>query len=273
MLKKTMQLMKNNPLIIVCYAIYLAVNILLIFLLYPKSFGMETYTQTGTFDYSLYMVTMRNMLIAVLLIFILSLFFIAGYGSMTREAVISGKTKLFYFLDGIKNYFGRVILSALLIAAFAIVSSIILGLLSLPFTIMAAVNDINSIYTITMVIMVVTLILILIPTPFVVLWFPAMFLEDTSVIRSLKLGAKAGAKNYLRLLIISFILILPQAIYSILSYNVIMRGTFYSAGYFTLLGIMAILSMIYNIYLFIVYHEYRIGLVTIQRQQDGNINP
>ncbi len=273
MLKKTLQLIKTNPLIVICYTIYLVFSILLIYFLYPKSFGVGTYTQGGVFDYSLYMVTMRNMLIAVALIFILSLFFISGYGGMTREAVLSGKTKLFYFLDGIKNYFGRVLLSALLTGAVVIVGSILLGLLSIPFTIMAVANGTNSIYIMTMVIMLVTLILVLIPTPFVALWLPAMFLEDTSIMRSLKFGAKAGAKNYFRLLIVSIILILPQVIYSILNYSHILRGTLFSVEYFILLGIMALTSMIYNIYLFIVYHEYKIGLITILQQPDGNINP
>ncbi|MDF2905930.1 MAG: hypothetical protein K0R34_1251 [Herbinix sp.] len=273
MLKKALQLLKKNPIIILCYAVFLAINILLIFFLYPKSFGADTYTKDGMLDYSLYMATMRNILIALLLVFIISLFYISGFYNMIREAVFSGKTRLYSFLDGIKKYLGRVILSVLLTAAIVIVGSILLGLLSIPFTIMAVSNGTGSLLVITLVIMLFTLLLVIIPTPFIVLWLPALFLEDTGVIRSLKLGAKAGARNYWRLLLASFILVLPQAIYSILNYNVMMRGSLFTAGYYGLLGIMAILSLVYNVYAFIIYHEYRNGLITIQQQQEEIIKP
>ncbi len=219
------------------------------------------------------MVTMRNMLIALLLMFIFSLFFISGYSNMIREAVFSGKTKLLFFLNGIKHFFGRVLLSVLLMAAILMVGSVLLGLLSIPLTILVTANGFGSLYAMTLIIMLVTLILVMIPMPFLVLWLPALFLEDTGVIRSLRLGAKAGTKNYWKLFLVTLLIILPPAVYSILNYNVIMKGSLYSVEYCIMLGAMVILSLIYNIYTFVLYHEYRIGLITIQRQQDGNINP
>jgi hypothetical protein len=273
MLKKTIQLIKSNPIIIIFYVVYLAISVLLMLALYPKSFSIDTYTKNGMFDYNLYLITMRNILIAVLLIFILSLFYISGYCNMLREAIFTGKTRASSFLTGIKMYFGRVFLFVLLTAAIVIVFSVLVGLLSIPFTIMAATSGTFSIYTMTMVIMLVTLVLVLIPTPFIVLWLPALFLEDTGVIRSLKLGAKAGVKNYWRLILTTLLLVLPQAVYSILNYNVMMKGTIFSAGYLVLLGVMAVIGLIYNTYLFMMYHEYRVSLITIQQQQERNINP
>ena len=273
MLRKVLQLIKNNPVIILCHAAYLVINVLVLLFLYPKSFGVDTYMKEGAFDYSLYMTAMRNMLILALLMFIFSLLFISGYNSIVREAVLSGKTKLIFFLDGIKNYFGRVLLSALLTTAIIIVGSVLLGIVSVPFTIMAASKGIGSVYLVSMVIMLVTMFLILIPSPFLVLWFPALFLEDTAVIRSLKLGAKAGYKNYWKLLLATLLLILPQVIYSVLNYNVMLRGSLFSVGYYILLAVMAVLSLLYNIYLFILYHEYSTELVSILRQEEGNINP
>ncbi len=269
--KKTMQLIKSNPIIIIFYAVYLTISILPMLLIYPKSFGVDTYTKNGMFDYSLYLVTMRNILIALLLIFVLSLFYIPGYSNMIKEAIFTGKTKASSFLSGIKMFFGRVFLFVLLTIVFAVALSVLLGILSIPFTIMAATN--GSMYAMTLIIMLVTLMLVLIPAPFIVLWLPALFLENTGVIRALKLGAKAGAKNYWRILFSTLLLILPQAVYSILSFNLIMKGTFYSTGYFVLLGVMSILALIYNIYLFMIYHEYRVRLITIQQQQERIINP
>lgn len=273
MIKKTLQLIKNNPVIILFYAVYLVISILLLLFLYPKSFGVDTYMRDGIFDYSLYMVTMRNMLIALLLMFILSLFFISGYFNMIREAVFSGKTKIIFFIDGIKKYIGRVLLSVLLTIAIVILGTILLGILSIPFTILASTTGSVSLFAITLIIMLVTLILVLIPAPFFVLWLPAMFLEDTGVIRSLRLGAKAGAKNYPKLFLATLLLISPQTIYSILNYNLIAKGSLYSFGYFIMLGVMAVISLIYNISVFMLYHEYRTELITIQRQQVDNINP
>lgn len=272
MLKKTMQLMKSNPIIIIFYALYLAISVILMLFLYPKSFGVDTYTKNGMFDYSLYLVTMRNILIAVLLIFILSLFYISGYCNMLREAIFTGKTKASSFLTGIKIYFGRVFLFILLTIVVVILFSILVGMLSIPFTIMAVTSGTVSIFTTTMAIMLVTLILVLIPTPFIALWLPALFLEDTGVIRSLKLGAKAGVKNYWRLLLTTLLFVLPQTVYTILNYNLITKGTIFSTGYFILLGIMAVFGLIYSTYLFMMYHEYRVGLITIQ-QQERIINP
>ncbi len=271
MLKKAMQLIKSNPIIIIFYAVYLAINILLMLLLYPKSFGIDTYTQQGAFDYSLYLVTMRNLVIALLLIFGISLFYISGFSNMIKEAIFAGRTKASSFLTGIKLFFGRVVLFILLTIVFAVALSVLLGILSIPLTIIAATN--GSLYTMTLIIILVTLILVLIPAPFIALWLPALVLEDTGVIRALKLGAKAGVKNYWRLLFATLLLVLPQAVYSILSYNLMMKGTFYSTGYLILLGIMSIIGFIYNIYLFMVYHEYRIKRITFQQQQEKMINP
>ena len=273
MLKKTIQLIKSNPIISIFYAVYLAITILFMLLIYPKSIGVDTYTKNGIFDYSLYLTTVRNMLIALLLIFITGLFYISGFCNMIREAIFTGKTKASSFVSGIKMYFGRVFLFVLLTIVIVIAFSVLVGMISIPFTIMAATSGTVSIYAMTMVIMLITLILVLIPTPFIVLWLPALFLEDTGVIRGLKLGAKAGVKNYGRLILATLLLILPQAVYSLLNYNLIMMGTFYSTGYFILLGVMAVLGLIYNIYFFMIYHEYRVRLITIQQQLDRNINP
>ena len=273
MLKKTIQLIKGNPFIIMFYMIYLAITILFMVLIYPKSFGVGSYTQNGIFDYSLYLTTVRNMLIVLLLIFITSLFYISGFCNMIREAIFTGKTRASSFISGIKIYFGRVCLFVLLTIVIVIFYSVLVGMLSIPFTIMAATKGTISIYAMILVIMLATLILVLIPSPFIVLWLPALFLEDTGVILSLKLGAKAGVKNYGRLITSTFLLILPQTVYTILSYKLIMKGTFYSTGYYILLGVMAVFGLIYNVYLFVVYHEYRVRLITIQQQQESNINP
>ncbi len=50
MIKKTLQLIKQNPIIILCYAAYQAINTLILLFLYPKSFGVDTYTKDGVFD-------------------------------------------------------------------------------------------------------------------------------------------------------------------------------------------------------------------------------
>jgi hypothetical protein len=266
MLKKSIQLLKNNPVIILFYVLYLVVTLGLFAFLYPKSFGVETFSTNGMFDYSLYLIAIRNILVAIFLIFLISLFFISGYYNMLREAVFAGKTKVATFFDGIKIYFVRVLLSTLLMGVVTIVFSILLGILSVPFTMMAVSNGMDSLLLITSALTVVVMLLVLIPAPFVVLWYPALFLENTGVLKSLSLGARAGAKNYLRLLLITFLLMLPQMIYSISNYNLIMEDTLYSVGFYIMLGIMAVVAIIYNIYLFIVYHEYRLGLVTLQQQ-------
>lgn len=261
MLKKTINLIKSNPIIILCYIVYLVISILIIILLYPKSFGLGS--SVKAFNFASYIVTMRNMMIALLLMFGISLFFISGFCNMIREAVFSGKTKLSSFIDGIKNYIGRVCLCVLLTAALILIGSVLVGILSIPITIIVTMNGNGTVIFVTMIIMLVTLALVVIPSPFLVLWMPALFLENAGVIQSLRLGAKAGAKNYWRLLVVTVLLILPQAAYSIFNYNVIMSGSIYSFGYFILLGVMTVVSFLYNIYIYVLYHEYRLGLIPL----------
>lgn len=273
MLRKTLQLIKENLLILMFYTFYLGINILVMLTLYPKSFGMDAYTRNGRFNYFLYMTTMRNILVSLLIIFALSLFYISGFNNLIREAIFSGKTRASSFLEGIRTYLGRVVLFMLLMVAIVTVISVFMGIISIPFTIMAASSGSFSSYGITRVIMVVTMILMILPTPFISLWLPSLFLEDTGVIQSLKLGAKAGVKNYGRLLLATLLLIAPQMVYSVLNISRMQNGPLYTPGYLILFGVTAVMGLIYNIYAFVIYHEYRIKPITIRQPQGNRINP
>lgn len=271
MLKKTFQIIKSNPIIIILYAAYLALTVLIMLLLYPRSFGQETYMREGMIDFSLYMMVMGKILLAAFLMFIIGLFYISGYGNMLRVAVTTGKTSITSFLTGVKRFFVRVLLCALLIFAMVIIASVLLGVISIPFTIFAVLNGNSSTMIFVMIIMAVSLLLVLIPTPFVLLWIPAVFLEDTKVIQGLKLGAKAGAKNYWRLILATSLLCIPEVIYMILNYDIATTGTIFSLGYYIMLAVMAVLSMIYYVYLFMLYHEYRLKIIfTNQQQVEGD---
>jgi len=266
MLKKTFQIIKSNPIIILFYAAYLVITVLIMLLLYPRSIGQETYLQNGMFDFSLYMIIMGKILLAAFLMFVIGLFFVSGFGNMIRAAVISGKTQVSSFLTGIKLFFVRILLSVLLIFAIVLAASVLLGVISIPFTMIAVMNGVSSPITFVMIIMAITLLLILIPTPFVMLWLPAMFLENTKVFQGLKLGAKAGAKNYWRLILATTLLFIPEIIYMIFNYDIAATGRIFTLGYFILIAVMGILSLIFYVYIFELYHEYRLKMMPLDPQ-------
>jgi hypothetical protein len=209
---------------------------------------------------------MGKILLAGFLMFVIGLFYLSGYGNVIRVAVVTGKASASSFLAGIKHFFVRVLLCVLLIVAIVIVGSVLLGLISIPFTILVVMSGNSSPMVFMIIVMVVTFLIVLIPTPFVILWLPALFLEDTKVIQSLKLGAKVGKKNYWRLMFATALLCFPQFIYMILNYDIASTGTILSPGYFIILVVMAILSMIYYVYLFVLFHEDRLKLTSPDQQ-------
>lgn len=264
MLRKTLQIIKNNPAIYLIYGASVILNLVILLLLYPTNMNAISEVSEPEFALVTYLTILGKMLLASLLIFIISLFFTSGIGNAVREATFSGRTSFSAFFSGIKLYFVRVLLAMLLITAMVFAVSILLGILTIPITMMATMNGSVSPVAIMLIISIVSVILVLIPLPFLLLWIPAMFLENTGVIASLKLGARAGAKNYFRLFLGMFLLFIPEIIYFAINYNEAASGQIFTVWYFLLMIVMTILSLIFYVYLFGVYHNYRISWIEAQ---------
>ncbi len=267
MLKKTLQIIKNNPAIYLIYGASMVINVVILILLYPNN--MNTITDVSEPEFALvsYLMILGKLFLASLLIFIISLFFTSGIGNAVREATFSGRTSFSAFFPGIKIYFVRVLLAMLLITAMVFAASMLLGILTIPITMMTVMNGTTSPVALMLIISIVSVLLILIPMPFLLLWIPAMFLENTGVIHSLNLGAKAGTKNYIRLFVGILLLFIPEIIYFAFYYDEAASGHIFTVGYFLLMAVMMILSLVFYVYLFEVYHEYRISQMDATRME------
>lgn len=270
MLKKSFNLIKKNPVILLLYFVYMVIAFSILFLLYPKDFSQIAYTEAGVFSMSTYMLMMGKIMLAALLVSLLGLLFLSGYGNMIRNAILNEKTSVAVFIPGVKKYFVRLLLSMLLLMAFAIGASVILSILTIPITVMLTLNGSASVGMISVVIVLLSFVIILIPMPFVILWIPAIFMDDTKVMKSLKYGAKAGAKNYWRLILAMILLYVPLGVNTVTNLDSYTSGHIFTTSYLLVYLATAVLAAIFFTYIFVVYHEYR--MATYQDSQPTMVN-
>ncbi len=260
MISKSFYLLKKNPFLVLFYAIYIAITFVLVLLLYPRDFSQFSDPQNYmNFDYIAYAIIMLKMLIAAGLMFLISLFFTAGYGFMITEAVTTGETSAASFLQGIKKFFVRILLLMLLLIAIVIGISIIIGIISIPLAF--AMVMVGDPFIMSVIIYIVTIALVFFSVPFFILWIPAVFIDDTRIMKGLTNGLKAGVKNYWKLLLLLFFMYVPIVIYMLFNINTMYSGQIFSAGYFLLLSIEALISIIYLPIVFNIYHNYRQSLI------------
>lgn len=253
MLAKAINLLKKNPVILLFYVGYLVLTYLIVFLLYPTDFGSFTELEYS-FDMREYLIMMAKMLIAIGLLSVLSLLFMSGYGYMVAEATVTGKTSSASFGKGIKLFFVRTLLAMLLTFAIYMGFSFLMSMIFIPFAMFTSISgNLWGIAIITtLMLMVVTVVM-----PFIILWYPAIYVDNLGVIQALKTGLKAGVKHYWRLLLMLLVMFLPAVINTIINYKEMMEGNMFSPGYILTMLLSAIISVVVIPYLFVVYHEGR----------------
>lgn len=252
MIKKSIQLLRNNPVMILLYAGYMLFTLLIVFFLYPTN--MNQFSNPYTFDFGEYIMVMTKMMLASLLMGAGGLVFMSGYAGMLVEAMFTGKTSIASFVPCVKKYFVRILLAGLLLAAMAIGFSILLALITIPFTMMAVMSGNLGASLITVVVMVVIAIA---AVPFIIMWYPAIFIDNVGVTQGLKLGMKSGVKNYWKLLLGLFVVYLPIFAYTILNYNQMQTGEIYNIWYIIVCIVVAVIVVILLPAMYYLYHENR----------------
>lgn len=262
MIKKSLTILKNNPVLILLYTAFLVVSLVIILLLYPKDMGM--YLNMDSFNLYSYLVMMVKMLYAIFLLYVLGFVFIVGYGSMLAEAVITGKTYVASFFSGLKKFFVRMLLAVLLYLAMAIGFSTICSTVSIPFIMISAMKTASTVaydptasMNLSISITIVMLLLMIFLLPFALLWFPAIFTENTGVFQGLKSGARAGVKNYWKLLLILIVIYIPMVIYMYINFHKIMGGVVLTPGLLFVYLIEAIVMVVVFPILYLIYLKYR----------------
>jgi hypothetical protein len=233
------------------YAIYMVAIALVMIILYPKNMNQFVNANPFYFDFAGYISAMLRILISSVIMFFLSMLFFSGYGNMITEAIKQEKTSVSSFLPGIQKYFVRVLLSFLLLTAFAIGASIVLSIILIPITLFAAIGGMF----IGIIASLVSIILMALVIPFILLWFPAIFIDDVGVIQSMKNGAKAGTKNYGKLILLIFVMYAPALIYMQVEQDAIMQGMIMTPGYYAIYILSAILCAVLLPMLFIIYDD------------------
>lgn len=251
MLKKSIELLKNNPVLIFTYGTFSLIMFLLVLLRQPSDLIGLSNGHIERFDMRSYFITINLILLAAILIYGLSLLFISGYGNMMREAIINGKTTIKDFMPGIARYFGRVILMSLLLIAFSIGISLVLSIIMVPLIMLS----LNNLYLVTLISTLVTTVSVICAIPFVLLWIPAIFLDNHGVVKGLVQGAKTGAKNYGKLLLLMVVMYIPSILNAIINFNTLVSGNLHNLGYLISTIVTMLLTVFYVPLIFIIYRD------------------
>ena len=255
MIKQSINLLKNNTVLIGFFAAFEIITFLILFMLYPKD--LSQFIDPNRFDFIAYMLFLMKMFIAFILMYALSIVFISGGGHMISEAVSTGKTSSNSFLPGLKKFFVRILLISLLLIAFSIVLSIVVSIITIPFAILQVMNGAETANITSILIMLFTMLIIIAAAPFAILWLPSIFIDNTKVFQGLKNGAKAGVKYYWKILLTLLAIYMPIIVYEIICFDTISRGIIFTPGYIVVLILEAIISLIVLPMYFIIYKEYR----------------
>lgn len=268
MLKKSVEILKKNPVLVISYFTVTIALFLLAILFLPdinKIFEISKEIRQNQSDPS--MVDSQKVIEMLIAVFKLALFgifaciigvlFMAGYGSMVSEAVNEGKPKIRDLFSGIKANIKKVILSFLLFLAFTIGFGIVTSIISLPFSLKSALennNDTQAVYNNQRITQAISYIIMIFAYPFVELWLPAIFMDKKDgVIVSMKKGMKLGVKNYKLLVVVTAAMMLPSL--GVLVFIKDMSSIITSPIYYTACIYQAVIVPVVLVYLFKLYKE------------------
>ena len=192
MLKKTYDLLKNNPVIILFYALV-----------------SSNFLGIGYLHYFMNL----NYYVSEFLIIVILLLLCTGLGNMIKESLQNARTVPKSFISGIKKYSIHVFLSFLLLYVFYFLFRVIQVIILIPFIFLDFIwNPIVSDIAAIIIVNISTILII----PFVVLLPTSIIIDDTDVIQGLINSLKAGAENYLRLLFVAIVFYTPTVIFEII---------------------------------------------------------
>lgn len=242
MLKKTFSLLKKNPKLILYYVIFIVINTLL-------ALGVSGIINPEKIDEG----ALNQVAGMWIIIAVISIIFMAGFGCMLASAVKNGKCTNKDFAYGLKNEIGKMILSFLLILIFLLGFAIILIMITVPFTMAASVGVSDEfVYSLVMITAIGLMTLFL--YPLFMLWYPAMFIDDVKVMEGLRRGARTSKKCYWTLVLAVFITVIPSLTYSLIT-AFTSTAQVLSAGYWVFMLVNIIFSFILLVFTFVIYKE------------------
>lgn len=258
MFSESINLLKKNPVIVLFCAGFMALFLLVILIFYPSNLSQFTRTGANQIDFVAYCLTLFKLMVASFLMFSLGILFISGFGNMIAEAIQYGKTSAASFIPGLKKYFVRIMLSGLLMTAISFAFLMILSFIMIFIgAFITIANGATNTYSTGIILAFIIMFLDMASLPFIILWIPSIFIDDSGVIQSLKNGLNAGIKNYKKLIEAIFILYIPVFANVLMNQNSMTNGSIFSLSYFVWMVIEAIIAIIIVPIIYMIYKEYR----------------
>jgi len=264
MIKKAFAVIKNNPVLVVMYLVYMVIMVVGMYIVLPNGVVQSNKPQ-------IMMAQIGKLYLFLGVIGLIGMLFISGAGAMLSEAVINGKTSISSFLPGVKKFFGRIFRAALLLLGIVMGATIVLSIaVTIPIALFSAsANQASAAgVTITSTIIVIGILFLSIfaVMPFLMLWLPALFIDDLKVAKALGVGAKAAKKNYGKLILIMLATFIPTAgyyVYLLIGSNLTeayksMGNIQGSPAYYVEMLVSAVLAIFILPMIFIIYNEYRL---------------
>jgi len=282
MIKKTLATIKNNPIIFVLMVVFMLLMAVLSIPVISETNKMTAnYSNIYNFsninpdiyrrDMSVVNIYMQRMLeiriscmkilLYSLVLLFLQICFISGYGNMVEAAMKEGKASMKIFFYGIRKFLGKVLLSALLLAAIIIGFSVLVSLITIPLTIISVLSGSFTADNIlagqkTMQIFISFIVILL--YPLLLLWLPAIFTDrKDGVIKCFKSGFTEGKRQYVQVLPASVLMMQPGILQYLLSDS--LYELIKSPYYLLIYPIQGIILSFVITYLFVLYHAVRYG--------------
>lgn len=256
MIKRTLHLIRKNPIIIVPYAIFIGINLFL-------SQFIVRFEEMALKPEKIATAVNKTMGIWIF-IMIISVLFTSGYGSMLGAAVKDKKCGFKDFFIGLNYFLGRMILYFVLFSFMTVSFLLVIAIAVFPILMAGSIGGIKNISMVSALITVGTGVLAGFIYPSVMLWYPAIFIDDTGVTDGLKRGFTASRKCYWNLVVITLISILPSIIYTIaaavMNDNVFVNSSSgLTIGYIIDIVTSSIVSFFIFVYIFVIYDTMESG--------------
>lgn len=272
MVKKTIDTIKSNPMIFIVMFVYvLLIAVLSIPIISETNKTTDNYANITSFSriypdiyarrMSEIMLSCSKIIFYSLMLLLLRICFISGYGNMVEAAMNEGKASLKIFFYGFRKFFGKVILSALLLVAVTIGFGIVVLLITIPLTIIGVLSGTftaDNMLSGQKAIQIFISVIILLIYPLLLLWLPAIFAErKDGVVKCFKNGFREGKRHYVQVLLASVLMMLPVFLQYLLCDNLYeLTKTPY---YLLIYPIQGIILPFVITYLFVLYHTVRSG--------------
>lgn len=270
MLQKSLMVLKRNPVIFIMMAVFMLLMAVISLPVITRSnkimdINSNIYNSSGTYP-QIDIQDSIDMMVSSLIVFayslvlgLVSLAFMSGYGNMIAAVMNEGKASLKVFLYGFRKFFGKVLLSALLLAGIIIGFSIVISLITTPLIIAGAISGSftsANILESQKVIQILTLVITTFLYPLLLMWLPAIFTDRRDgVIKCFKNGFRASRKKYLQTLLATALMMLPTLLLYLLSENI--YEILKTPNFYLIYPFQALILPVVITYLFVLYQDYR----------------